>query len=1233
MALPEYDRYSDLIEAIPSGSFYSSSGIIIPYRSGMTTIRLETSSPTTTFGVYLNEVFSGTVISDGDGNVVFDRHLPKGEIEVSLLNSTTGNKLVTWLTVRDYAIWLASYAEVLEDIDENIETEYNDLAIETATINGVEDHFGKAIGLYNNMGQALDDFRKTLHELRLAYRNFGSRFRGLETAVAEFTQIPPFGYSRRLWGPNWVLDQSMLRNHRFLSRSHAVTTTGNITGITVDSVEADIPQNAAAGTLTYTSATNEFTWSPGGSAGINIEAAEGELFLPGPAETRQAFMLGGASPYTIVAGINDHLYMNIDDLGSIDIQLVTGLPAPTAANVAADVNAALVADARYGAGYAAFASVYNTKLLFASPAPGLSYDTTKIIMEHGVQNAAISLFGNRPGNVTLDQYEVYGGCYILGVEGDIDLNQGLPAYMEYVYDGSTTPVTRTLRWRSPNALLGLALPITQTGEYHLVDGLGHVLKVYCYPDEMTVLPAPWPTLPVTQNLTLGFQREEENHAQTQGLNITVTDTSLLPAGVTNDTITVADDETLGFPETPDDWSIWTVDIPNTTTWLETSDVIRGKDEDLDPSPAFKWRFRDVGATREHTIFGRVEKWQTALPKPRGTNSPQRSPNLFYDYEGFEVKFSGYVRAYNIVGVGCKLGMSFDGGQNIVYGATYGVVNDAGALGYEDPTYVEMTTIIPAEIDEDWNVVSLNKGVIPVVHLSSGAGYDVSLDGFAVEVKYISSRYLTNACVARDRHHQYFGELDWIWSIEPISLVESAYMGLQHKRSDRNSPFAGVTLNTISTDTPAGQGSIDYEYNSVGNIHRLRWNAYNDAWGAGVGWVTVLSDGTYTLAAPGGSYVTVDVLFSLLPTLLGTPPAATRSRNIVISDDTTDQGHTRRISPAHSALEIYDTTEFDAADNSINLIGAVSEGDFAFCTLTNLDVSSSTPFKFAYCYPNQLNVEGETLTVNPATQKAPLTYASDQNQTYAILYGDGEIIPNTDHLGNPLWWFNSAQEIQIAVGEFSASVVYTIDYNLLYQITTPVFPLGAAYQDYAWWADYMLWDRMDAELGEYEATVPLIFNPDIGRAYLDQPSTTNKSVASLTYQNSADEREVAKRYWRFINDRTVEIDVSQFVRGAQYTLTHEEKRVYENTRLTITFEHRSATTSVGVTGAAWVEIERNENVTVDPNNHQYHQLRLSVSGIRDLRDFRIRSMVLKGLHLHGVSPDVNGLTNVWGSVVA
>ena len=61
----------------------------------------------------------------------------------------------------------------------------------------------------------------------------------------------------------------------------------------------------------------------------------------------------------------------------------------------------------------------------------------------------------------------------------------------------------------------------------------------------------------------------------------------------------------------------------------------------------------------------------------------------------------------------------------------------------------------------------------------------------------------------------------------------------------------------------------------------------------------------------------------------------------------------------------------------------------------------------------------------------------------------------------------------------------------------------------------------------------------------------------------------------------------------------------------------------------MEVDRNENVSVHENSYDYHQLRLSISGVRDLSDFRIRSLAMKGLHVHGASPLVTGLTNVWG----
>jgi hypothetical protein len=212
---------------------------------------------------------------------------------------------------------------------------------------------------------------------------------------------------------------------------------------------------------------------------------------------------------------------------------------------------------------------------------------------------------------------------------------------------------------------------------------------------------------------------------------------------------------------------------------------------------------------------------------------------------------------------------------------------------------------------------------------------------------------------------------------------------------------------------------------------------------------------------------------------------------------------------------------------------------------------------------------------------------------------------------------------------SITSVFTIDYDLLYQETTTILDLGANYQDYAWFADYFLWERFDKVLGEYDAETPVYFNVENGRAYLARKSTANISLAKLVVQTSTDLLEVPKSSWRFIDSNTVEVDKVYLTNG-QYYLTHQEKRVYEESRLAITFEHKSANTTGGLVGATWYEIDRNENVEVHQltNPHRYHQLRITISGIRDLRDFKIRSLVFKGLQIHGSTPSVNGLTNVW-----
>jgi len=1198
MAFEDVYRYNELIDGVIGGDFYKSLGMVIPYRSGNTEIRLETSSPNTEFGLYLNEAFSGTVRSDAQGNVVFSRHFDFGEYEIALLNNVTGRRLPSWVTVRDYAIWLVSYAEVFESIDDNIQEAQDDLSIETSTLNGIEDHFGKAIETYNNLGQGLDAYRNMIHELRLGYRNFGARFRGLETAVAAFTQVPPFGYTRRMWGPNWWLNHSMSNNFRFLKRSHAISFAGaGIPGVQLVEAEPDA-ESWYFYTLDYDAGTNELTWNVAGTPGPAVPAADGVLFIPGPPSLMIAHILGFAGPFAITASVNDRLYLNVDDLGSIEISLTTG-GAVLLATIITDINNALVADPRYGAGYAAFASSYNSKLLLESPLPAAG---TSVVLEHGSRNAAPELFGIRPRDLVYHR-PVADGIYIKNIEGVPDLTGN--AEIEYEYDGSVDPVTRRLRFRSNGAAWSGWLSITDPGDYSLTDGNSVILTVGCLLDLMEVLSSPWPATTV-YSFSIGYGRVHRNVGYQQGLRV-VCDAASLPSINTSDTVNIVDDVTAGHLLHPDGWWLENPVGALVTAISASPSVITDKADPFDHAPAFMWLIAEFGTETQLEIRSHVLKHPMPRPGPRGSNYPQRSSGMFYDYEGFEAKLSGWFLSSFAGAATVTPGFSFDGGSTWVDGAPVAVPEDAGAQHYEEFGYAEFETVIPPGVTDN--------GILArFVFDKASGGMAFTVDGVNVGVNLISSTYLGNVTTPRSRHRQNFGELVWLWAPTPLTLTEKEYLGLRHKRPSLRTPVAGVEITVVSGDTPAGVGRLEYEYNRVGDTRRLRWMSYQSSFGA---WVSILSDGSYTLLSADGSSITVYATRALLPILTGSPPAVTTYRDVTITDQTVNQGHVRRISAAQSSIDVLDVTEYDVSGEPTNLYGALTEADFSAAGLVNSDIEPADPFKESFVFPEFPPQEGEILSFSPSGPNwvATLDYYSDEDQTNTLLYEDGLLVPND------LWSFSAANEITLT--SFSAGAEYTVDYGLLYQVTTDLLDLsGITVSDYIWLADYMLWDRMDKVQDAYESAIPVYFNPNNGRAGLVGESDQNKATSSLVIQDGTSTIIVAQRYWRFVDAKTIELDLAQLVRGAQYFLTHNELRVYPESRLTSVFEHRSGATELACLAASWSTVERNENVR---NDHDFHQLRLSVTGIRDLRDFRIRSLVLKGLHAFGANAWVPGLT--------
>ena len=1202
-SLPEVTRYTDLITYLPQGSFYESQGTLLPYRWGATEIRLETDTAGAKYGLYINDKYTGTYVSDTEGNVVFSTHLERGDIEFKLVRLSTGRKHITWVTVREYALWLAAYADVLESIDTDIDRVYNSLFVNQVEALDAEDRFGAEVDTYRNTGISLADYRRQLHELRAGYRNWGSRYRGLEHAVADFTQVTPFGYQRRAWGPNWVLDQSMVKNHRFKYRGHTVSWVGaGLPGVDVVSVEPDVVQGFAhSADFVFVSPTEYYLrWNPTGVAGPLVVPQDGPMFLPGPAPGLPAFVLGNLGAYSIVGGTNDHLYLNIDELGSIDIQLTTGLPTPTVANVVTDISAALVADIRYGIGYTWAASPYNLKLLIESQAAG------NLLVEDGIQNAAVELFGIPSGSLTFDPNPGLG-VYPRRITA-LTTNVGAASI---AVDTTVSPAT--VAWRGPGGGLGATVNIDGPSEYKVTDTVGNILVVYIIEDDLPAVAV------TTTNFTIGYHLERIPIEQNQGLHVLV-DTSAFAMVGTSDNVLVEDDATLGEPETPDDWFI-TSPSPtvNVFTYFSYSDVTTSRAGPSDPASAYNWKVIAIGNS-QIDVESSVHLTPMPRPGPRGGNFPQRSPGLFYDYEGYTARFSCWARNDSLAAATAVVSFSFDGGATWLNSGAQVVASDVGVSEYEDKNQVFYECVIPAGVTD-------NQARVKLSFVTAAVNIEIDIDSPRVDIQYISSAYLNNVTVPRSRHRQYFGELLWVWSPDELTLNELEYVGIQHKKPNRRNPWAGVELQTISADTDAGTGIITYRYNSLGDVRELKWDAPGTTWGPGMGWNVLGADGVYTLTSTDGSNVTAYVTYALTPELVGTPPATESTVNITITDTSVNPGHSRKISPAQSSIDIFDVTEYDALGAPINLVGVVKEGDFAPCTMENLSIQSSDPFRFSYVYPTIGIIEDETLTVDSALYTATLTYDSDEDQDNSVLYIDGLPLFNVDPAtGVWAWRFNAANQIEIQPAYFSAISVYTLDYNPIYQVTTPGLDLGATYQDYVWWADYYMWNRHDAVQGEYDATRPIVFNATNGRAYLTQESTMDMADASLWIQNASEQNEVPQRYWRFLDATTVELDLSRIVQDSQYILVHRERRVYETNRLTTTFEHRSDTSYALCLAAAWSTIERNENVTVVNNHHRYHQLRMTVSGVRSVLDFKIRSMTLKGLHMYGVNADVPGLVS-------
>jgi len=391
------NRYSDLVDAIPKGQFYDATGIRIPYQGTKPyDLVVQTAAPARTFGIFTNGRFRGTVTTDSDAVARFTITLDLGKNDVELEDDVTGQRIRTTLDARYFHTTMAALAEVLEGIDASVTDSFNDRCLMTAERGQIEDVWGKRLLHLNTPAYEHEAYREQLQEVHQAYRMFGGRQKGLDSAVSAVTTVTPMRWSFRTFGPRWVLGGSLLRNAAFQERDRTQwTRASNIPGVTPLAVAA--ANQTGAGTLTFSLAgpTRLLQWTtPGGAIGPTVDVAAGGTFeIPGVAlPARLDGRING--PFNIVGGTNDALRLNLDGIGSIDITLTAG-GARTAAQVAADINGALAADTRYGVTYNAVASVLTTQRVRLQTPAGTAGAAASIVLEV-VANAAYATVFSYP---------------------------------------------------------------------------------------------------------------------------------------------------------------------------------------------------------------------------------------------------------------------------------------------------------------------------------------------------------------------------------------------------------------------------------------------------------------------------------------------------------------------------------------------------------------------------------------------------------------------------------------------------------------------------------------------------------------------------------------------------------------------------------------------------------------------------------------------------------------------
>lgn len=1261
-------RYTELLDEIIGGSFYSSEGHILPRLDANHEFLFQTGSPDTEFGVFANDVFKGTVRSAavGDpnldaGDVIISLDLEPGRHDIVIENDTTAERFSSYVTVRNYATWLASYAEALEGtgsfrgIDPNIDSTLSAVSLENVDGIHIEDAHGRIVGQGNNLGAITDSYRQVIKRLRQAYRIYGARTQGLRQVVAAFLSIDPIRVPRE-WRPIWALGTQLAPNNTLQTYSRVFDSTlAGINSASLDFVRASFLDDVAAPggpftnppvaqplTVTFTGA-----WT-GGNVTVTGVAPGGtvlsETFVAVPGSTvTGAFTFetvtnvtsqglgGGVGSATVGIATSKFLTL-VDTIGNDPVDVALSLHHENAGST--------FLFAWRSASLANPATVVTIPASgqYELPGPGVSPSWASIAEDPGGGGFDLTDgFGNRGFNQLYLELDDRGVLQV-----DLSTNLGAAGVADIVTDINAAAVADP-RYGAGIASLfagtGLAGDVVRIHGENYVASNGSDSKVTVHQGGFdanvpimglprhratlgvhsagatTITFAGTSTLPDTPGFSVRIGRGQSNAGFASG-TITAGGPIVTVTASTSGTFVIGRDE---------------------QSWIKIYDAVTSTDDGV-------YRITEVvsdtvvriqaggvlaGGACSVGLWYRGEVHEVLTISP--TTLTIAAPGLAYDVAAGFIDLDGEMPL---------IAPGKDGDGSLVVDVDLDLAptspqTDTVTLKGQDtpdgwlirngtpdgitPGYFDLTKLVVTRGASDIEFEAVIPGVAPIYR------------GFLLRADFWVQQHNTDA----DQDFR----IDASW--DGTSFVTLATVGVSGTTMDATPDHSQLdpTLVQATVTVPFNASTLVLRLVHVGvgvgeRISIERINVHVNTHHA-----LFLGDNTIVRDSRQSDFRELLYLWSpdnLDDTAAPTALQAAIRRGIKTSLGVPESpattpvtpGHIDLIANAHGIWERFDLSEYDISDDPVNIRASYDDLTWNVATLTNMQIDPGIPARFTEVVPTRTSqIVGEVLT--PDTFGiATLSNVSTHRGTYpqlpngtARLYENGIPVPDRpDVTAVQPWVFSAADEIDIDASFYTPGATYTIDFDVLIQAEGGVLDLGGDRTDYLWLTTAPMLLRTENTVVARERTQQVVFAADFV-AQLDTASDQDRTVATLTRDTGTSQTVVPEAQWNYESGRSISIDPNAFDADSVFTLTYQSQDNIFERAPDFTIEVRSATSPGFVATATYEEVEINQPID---SALQYHQFRVTFSGVVDTGDVRIAALGVRGINVFGTTPNAPGI---------